>query len=70
MTVKHTGITEQSLLPKYLIEGEYYTNTLSLNETDYLYLPVDYNTLGDTLILVNKTGPFGENGDVSIMMTV
>ena len=48
---------------------QYYTGSVGFDEVMYFYHPVTKNT-SDMVIYLNKTGPYGKNGDSRLVLSV
>jgi hypothetical protein len=59
-------------MPRYITwNHDYLQGAVSYNESEYFYLPIDANTLGDFAVLVNKTTPLKkQNGDLNLTMII
>jgi hypothetical protein len=58
-------------IPIYLTDegGNYQNGMVNENEIKYYYLPVAKGA-GDLVIFLNKTGPFGKNGDTKVFLSL
>ena len=61
-----------SNLPHYITwNHDYLQGAVKYYESEYFYLPIDPNTIGDFAVLVNKTTPYkSENGDLNLTMII
>lgn len=59
-------------MPHYITwDHDYLQGAVSYYDSEYFYLPVDPNTIGDFAVLVNKTTPYStENGDLNLTMII
>ena len=60
------------LPPGPILQNAYVNSQVNKGQVKYFYFPVDYQTMGESMILVNKTQIYGtgKNGDVRVMLNV
>ena len=58
--------------PGPILEKEYVNGFVTKDHAKYYYFPIDYQTMGESMVLLNKTNVFGtgQNGDVKMLMNI
>lgn len=66
------GLAFDAVPPGPIIEGEYTNGQVYQGQVKYYFFPIEYETMGDPLILLNKTQMFstGANGDTKLLINM
>ena len=66
------GLAFDAVPPGPILEGEYTNGQVYQGQVKYYFFPIEYETMGDPLILLNKTQMYstGANGDTKLLINM
>jgi hypothetical protein len=66
------GLAFDAVPPGPILEGEYTNGQVYQGQVKYYFFPIEYETMGDPLILLNKTQIYstGANGDTKLLVNM